>query len=325
MISALQGARVLVTGGSGLLGSHLCEALVDAGAAEVRVLDNFLRGRRSNLEAAEAKGTIRLTEGSITDAALVSKLIDGVDYVCHLAALRVPRCTQEPEACVEVMVRGTHLLLQAAAKAGVRKVLYASSVVVYGDPEYQPLDERHPLNSTALYGAAKIAGEQFCRAYHRSHGLPYVVLRYFNLYGPRMSLEGDTEVMIKWLDKLEHGEAPVVHGDGSAAIDWVHVRDAVRASMLALDSPLDGEVLNVASGRAATLKELLELLIELTGSQVSPRYEAPPNAFTGISRIGGTEKAKRLLQFETQISLREGLQELTAWYRQVKRAAAVRA
>lgn len=323
MSPTLEGARVLVTGGSGLLGSHLCEALVDAGAAEVRVLDNFLRGRRANLEAAAARGTVRLTEGSITDATLVSKLVDGADFVCHLAALRVPRCTQEPDQCLEVMVRGTHVLLQAAAKAGVRKVLYASSVVVYGDPEYQPMDERHPLNSTALYGAAKIAGEQFCRAWHKSHRLPYVTLRYFNMYGSRMGLEGDTEVMIKWLDKLEAGEAPVIHGDGSTAIDWVHVRDAVRASVLALNSPLNDETVNIASGRAITLKELLELLIELTGARVSPRYEAPPNAFTGISRIGATERAKRLLQFETQVSLREGLQELVAWYRQAKRTATV--
>jgi len=313
----------MTSSSSGLLGSHLCEALVDAGAAEVRVLDNFLRGQRANLETAAARGTVRLTEGSITDAALLTKLVEGVDYVCHLAALRVPRCTQEPDLCLEVMVRGTHVLLQAAAKARVRKVLYASSVVVYGDPVRRPMDEDHPLNSTALYGAAKVAGEQFCRAYHRSHGLPYVSLRYFNMYGPRMSLEGDTEVIIKWLDKLEAGEAPVIHGDGSTAIDWVHVRDAVRASVLALNSPLDDETINVASGRATTLKELLELLIELTGSRVSPRYEAPPNAFTGISRIGGTEKAKCLLQFETQISLREGLQELVGWYRQVKRAAVV--
>ena len=322
MTATLQGARVLVTGGSGLLGSHLCEALVDAGVAEVRVLDNLQRGRRANLETAAVQGTVLLTEGSITDAALVSKLVDGVDYVCHLAALRVPRCRKEPEVYFDVMVRGTYALLQACARARVQKVLYASSVAVYGDPVRRPMDEEHPPNSTSFYGAAKVAGEQFCRAFRRSAELRYTALRYFNMYGPRMSLEGDdTEVMIKWLDQLEAGEAPVIHGDGTVVIDWVHVRDAARATVLALKSSVDDDIINIASGCATTLKELLELLIELTGSRVQPRFEAPPSSYTGISRVGSTEKAKRLLGFETQISLREGLQELVAWYRQAKREA----
>ena len=318
-MSGLPGARVLVTGGSGLLGSHVCDALLAAGVSELVVLDNFVRGRRHHLDDASGKGRVRIVDGSVSDAALVATLMEGIDYLAHLAALRVTRCEEDPAACFDVMVQGTHTVLAAAAKAKVRKTLYASSVVAYGQPVREPMDEEHPLGSDNFYGAAKIAGEYFCRAQRRSAGLPYVALRYFNMYGPRMSIEGkDTEVLIKWLEKLEAGEAPVIHGDGSATIDWVHVRDAARASVLALTQPADGEAVNVASGRATSLRELLELLIELTGSPVKPRYEAARAVYAGARRVGSPEKAKRLLGFEAKIGLREGLGELIAWYRDSK-------
>ena len=318
----VRGSRVLVTGGSGLLGSHVCDCLIEEGAGEVLVLDNFLRGRRNNLDEAIARSAVQVREGSVTDAALMRQLMDGVDYVCHLAALRVPQCTREPDECFEVMVDATYAVLQAAARAGVKKLVYASSVAAYGEPDYLPIDERHPLNGGSMYGAAKATGEQFCRAWRHTAGLRYLTLRYFNMYGPRMSLEGeDTEVIIKWLDRLEAGEAPVVHGDGSASIDWIHVRDAARATVLALGSPVEDEAINIASGQETTLKQLLELLIELTGSRASPRYEAPRTVYGGARRVGSPEKAKRLLGFEARIGLREGLQDLLHWYRRVKREA----
>ena len=315
-MTVLAGRRVLVTGGSGLLGSHVCDALVAAGVGELVVLDNFVRGHRHNLEAAGAHTAITIVDGSVHDAALVRSLMRGTDFVAHLAALRLTRCEAEPAACFDVMVAGTETVLAAAADARVRKVLFASSLVVYGDPVSEPMDETHPLATDNFYGVAKVAGELFCRAWRRKAALPYVALRYFNMYGPRMSISGpDTEVLIKWLDKLEAGEAPVIHGDGAATIDWVHVRDAARASVLALEQPVDGEALNVASGVGTSLKTLLGLLTELTGARVEPRYEAARQVHAAARRVGDNEKARRLLGFATTIGLREGLQELITWYR----------
>ncbi|MBM4442830.1 MAG: NAD-dependent epimerase/dehydratase family protein [Candidatus Rokubacteria bacterium] len=320
-MTPLTNARVFVTGGSGLLGSHVCDALLEQGVRELVVLDNFVRGRRHHLEGAAARGEVTIVDGSVTDAALVRSLTDGADFVAHLAALRLTRCEEEPAACFEVMVRGTDTVLAAAAEAKVKKVVYASSVVVYGDPVREPMDEAHPLATENFYGAAKVAGEYFCRAWRRKAGLPYVALRFFNMYGPRMSIEGaDTEVLVKWLERLEAGEAPVIHGDGSATIDWVHVRDAARATVLALTRPVDGVTLNVASGTATSLKALAALLAELTGGRAQPRYEPVRQVHAGARRVGDPRAAQDALGFTATIGLREGLQELITWYRQQRAA-----
>jgi UDP-glucose 4-epimerase len=315
----LKGSRVFVSGGSGLLGSHVCEALLSEGVGELVVLDNFIRGRRSHLDDVAGQGKLKIIEGSVADSSLISELMNGIDYVAHLAALRVTRCEEEPDACFDVMVKGTHNVIEAAARTKVRKLLYASSVVVYGNPEHEPMDEEHPLNTDNFYGAAKVTGENFCRAWRRSTGLNFVGLRYFNMYGPRMSVEGkDTEVIIKWLEKIESGEPPVIHGDGSATIDWVNVKDAARASMLALKSDVNSEIINVASGKSVSLKELLELLIDLTGSKLNPVFAPARTVYSGAKRVGSTKKAKKCLGFETKINLKEGLAELIAWYRSLK-------
>src|SRR5690348_8031553 len=214
-MNRIAGARFLVTGGAGFVGSTIVDQLFEQGAAEVRVIDNFVRGSWSNLASALNHPGMHIIDGDIRDAALVDRLTKGVDYVIHQAALRITRCAEAPREAVEVLIDGTVNVLESALRHGVKKIVAASSASVYGEPTYLPIDEEHPFNNRTLYGACKIANEQILRAYYTSYGLPYVAFRYFNVYGPRMDTVGVyTEVMIRWLDALESNNSPLIFGDG---------------------------------------------------------------------------------------------------------------
>ena len=204
-----QGKRCLVTGGAGTIGSTIVDQLVAAGAGEVIVLDNFVRGRRENLAGALASGAVRLVEGDIRDRSLVGELMAGTDLVFHLAAIRITQCATEPRLALEVLVDGTYEVVEAAADAGVRKVIAASSASVYGLAEQFPTPEdQHPYANDTLYGAAKTFNEGLLRSFHAMRGLDYVALRYFNVYGPRMDIHGlYTEVLIRWMERIEAGPA----------------------------------------------------------------------------------------------------------------------
>ena len=209
--------RCLVTGGAGTIGSTIVDQLVDAGAAEVTVLDNFVRGRRENLREALSSGIVRVAEGDIRDRSLVSSLMEGVDLVFHQAAIRITQCAAEPRLALEVLVDGTYEVIEAAAEAGVRKVVAASSASVYGlATEFPTPESHHPYANDTLYGAAKTFNEGLLRSFHAMRGLDYVVLRYFNVYGPRMDIHGlYTEVLIRWMERIEAGQPPLILGDGS--------------------------------------------------------------------------------------------------------------
>src|SRR5882762_6950221 len=199
----------LVTGGAGFVGSTIVDQLLAAGASEVRIVDNFVRGSRRNLAWALEHGGVNLIEGDIRDTALINRATDGVNYVFHQAALRITRCAEAPREAVEVLIDGTLNVLEAAVRHKVKKVVAASSASVYGEPSYLPIDESHPFNNRTMYGAAKIANEQILRAYAEMYGLQYIMLRYFNAYGPRMDIYGVyTEVLARWLDRIDSGQAP---------------------------------------------------------------------------------------------------------------------
>src|SRR5882762_370418 len=231
----LHGARALVTGGAGLIGSHLADLLASAGASEIVVLDNLSRGRLDNLATARASGRVTLVDGDIRDRGLLARALDGVDVLFHLAAIRITQCAEEPRLALEVLVDGTFNVLEAAVAAGVKKVVAASSASIYGMAEQFPTTEKHhPYNNRTLYGAAKVFNEGLLRSFNDMYGLQYVALRPFNVYGPRMDTHGAyTEVMIRWMEAIDSGHAPTIFGDGAHTMDFVHVTDVAKANVLA--------------------------------------------------------------------------------------------
>jgi len=317
-MNRIEGSRFLVTGGAGFIGSTIVDQLLAAGAAEVRVIDNFVRGTWANLAEAQKSGRVEIIEGDIGDVDLVNRLTQGVDYVFHEAALRITRCAESPRDGVEVLIVGTLNVLEACVRHQVKKIVAASSASVYGNPSYLPIDESHPFNNRTLYGAGKIAEEQLLRAFYTSYGLPYVAFRYFNVFGPRMDLTGVyTEVLVRWLDAIEAGTPPQIFGDGSQSMDFVFIEDVARANLLALESDVTDEVFNVGTGVQTSLVQLCEMLLHLTGSSLKPAYREARRLGDAQARRACTEKAARMLGFRTQIDLEEGLKRLIAWRQSV--------
>src|SRR4051812_15577086 len=227
MPNRIDGSTVLVTGGAGLIGSTIVDQLLDAGAREVRVLDNLVRGRMHNLEAARQRPGFVFINADVRDRESVGRAVTGCDYVFHQAAIRITLCAEQPRECIDVLVGGAFNVFEGCAAAGVKKVVYASSASVYGAAEVFPTDEmHHPYGNRTLYGAAKLMDEGIARHFHDMNGLPSVGLRYFNVYGPRMDVTGAyTEVFVRWLDCIDKGIAPQIHGDGSATMDFIYVED----------------------------------------------------------------------------------------------------
>lgn len=311
----LEGSRVLVIGGAGFVGSHLVDQLTLEPVREIVVLDNLVRGARANLSRAAGDGRVRVVEGDVTDVALLRELMGGTDYVFHLAALWLFECVHEPRSALEVNVVGTFNVAEAAQRAGVKKVVYSSSASVYGDAVFTPMTEDHPFNNRTMYGATKIAGEQFFRAFYEQHRLDYVGLRYMNIYGPRMDYKGTyVSVIMKVLDRIDQGLPPVVFGDGSQAYDFVHVEDVARANILALKSAATDDFFNVGMGVKTTINELVGMLLVATGSDLKPEYRPQEQMFV-THRVGSTEKAERLLDFRARVTLEDGLKSVVEWRR----------
>jgi UDP-glucose 4-epimerase len=312
----LDGARILVIGGAGFLGSHIVDQLTETPAREIVVLDNFVRGTRANLSKAVEDPRVSVVEGSVTDIALLRRLMDRTDYVFHLAALWLYECVHEPRSALEVNVVGTYNVIEAAADAGVKKVVYSSSASVYGDAAFTPMTEDHPFNNRTMYGATKIAGEQFFRAFNEQRGLDYAGMRYMNIYGPRMDYKGTyVSVIMKVLDRIDAGEPPVIFGDGSQAYDFVHVSDVARANILAMQADASDEFFNIGIGVKTTIRELVDRLLEITGSNLEPEYRPQEQMFV-THRVGSTEKAEDLIGFRAAISLDDGLRSVVAWRRE---------
>jgi UDP-glucose 4-epimerase len=309
----LDGSRILVVGGAGFLGSHIVDQLTWTGAREIVVLDDFVRGTRSNLADAVRDPRVQVVDGSITDLKLLQTLMAGSDYVFHLAALWLYECVHEPRSAVEVNVVGTFNVIETAQAAGVKKIVYSSSASVYGDAVFTPMTEDHPFNNRTMYGATKIAGEQFFRAFYEQHKMDYVGLRYMNIYGPRMDYKGTyVSVIMKVLDRLDAGLPPVIFGDGSQAYDFVHVADVARANILAMQAEATDEFFNIGIGVKTTISELVELLLTITESDQKPEYRSQEQMFV-THRVGSTEKAEQLIGFRAVTPLEEGLRSIVKW------------
>jgi UDP-glucose 4-epimerase len=313
----IRGARCLVTGGAGTIGSTIVDQLTDAGAAEVIVLDNFVRGRRENLATALASGNVQVTDGDIRDRQLVAKVMAGVDVVFHQAAIRITQCATDPRLAVEVLVDGTYEVVEAAANAGVRKVVAASSASVYGlATEFPTAEEHHPYANDTLYGAAKTFNEGLLRSFHAMRGLDYVALRYFNVYGPRMDIYGlYTEVLIRWMERLAAGQPALILGDGQQTMDFVYTEDIARANLLAAEAGITDEVINIGSGTETSLLELAQQLSHVMGSDSPPEF-GPARSVNGVTRrLADVSRAADLIGWKAEIGLAEGLRRLVSWWR----------
>jgi len=319
--ASLEGATVLVTGGAGLVGSHIVDRLIDEGAGEIRVLDNLIRGRMANLAPARARRKIDFIHGDVRDSAAVRRAVEGCDYVFHQAAIRITLCAETPRDCMDVLVMGTFNVFEAAEAANVKKVVYASSASVYGGADVFPTDEKHhPYNNRTLYGSAKVMNEGIAKHFHDMNGLASVGLRYFNVFGPRMDVTGAyTEVFIRWLDCAEKGIRPQIHGDGSATMDFVYIGDIARANILAMKSNRIDDVYNVASGAETSLLQLWQEIQNVTGAHhLEPDFHPPRKVNAVPRRLADIRRAKQEIGFVAETPLAEGLRELAAWRDQVR-------
>ncbi len=317
----IDGARVLITGGAGLIGSTIADQLLRLDVREVVALDNFTRGNRENLAGPMSSGRVTLVEGDVRDSQLLSRCMAGIDLVFHEAAIRITQCAEEPRLALEVLADGTFNVLDAARKAGARKVIAASSASLYGLAESFPTPEsHHPYGNRTLYGAAKAFNEGLLRSFNEMYGLDYVTLRYFNVYGPRMDSHGAyVEVLVRWMQRIAAGEPPVILGDGTQTMDFVYVDDVARANVLAASSDVSDEVFNVASGTETSLNELARELLAAMGSNLEPQH-GPPRAVNPVPRRwADIRKARERLGFAPRIDLREGLKRLVAWWRDTTR------
>ena len=319
----LSGSRVLVTGGAGLIGSHIVDELVRDGA-QVTVYDSLIRGKLEHLDWARAHGEVEIIAADLRDREALRKALRGVDYVFHQAATWLRLCEEEPRLSLDVNIIGTFDLLAACVEAEVKKVIAASSSSVYGEGIYLPTDENHPFNNELFYGASKVANEQHYRAFYKKYGLDFVAFRYLNVYGPRQPYEAAyMDVIMHFLNRIDANLPPVVRGDGSATVDLIYVEDVARANVMALKSGITNEFFNLASGKETTLRELACLLIRLRGkeSTLEPEFQAMDSGLVS-RRWGDPAKARELLGFVTSTSVEEGMSRVIRWREQMKAAAA---
>ncbi|MCB0965227.1 MAG: NAD-dependent epimerase/dehydratase family protein [Ilumatobacter sp.] len=312
--------KVVVTGGAGLIGSHIVDLLVagreDGSYGDIVVFDNLTRGRMSNLAEAMARGPVEVIDGDVRDVAAVDRAIDGADLVFHLAAIRITQCAEDPRLAHDVLGTGTFNVVDAAHRAGARKIVASSSASVYGLAEQFPTTEsHHPYNNRTLYGALKVYNEGLLRSYHDMYGLPYVALRYFNVYGPRMDTIGVyTEVLIRWMNRIVAGEPPLIFGDGKQTMDFVFATDIARANILAAQSDVIDEVFNVASATETSLNDLAAALCTVMGSDLMPEYGPERSVNPVPRRLADVSAARERIGFEAEVDLEEGLRRLVEWW-----------
>lgn len=311
----IKGKTILVIGGAGFIGSHVVDELLNEDIKNVIIYDNFCRGTKENIETSLKDDRVKLFEigGEVMQTDILDKAVKESDAVIHLAALWLLQCYEYPRSAFDVNIRGTFNVLEACSNNKIERLVYSSSASVYGDAVQLPMTEEHPFNNRTFYGATKIAGEAMCRAFNERYGLPYVGLRYMNVYGPRQDYKGTyIAVIMKILDRIDKGLPPIVYGDGSQSYDFIFVSDVARANVCALKSNASDKFYNVGSGIKTSIKEICEILLELTGSNLKIQYEPAGLTFV-TNRIGSTKAAEKDLGFKYKTELREGLKKLIEW------------
>jgi UDP-glucose 4-epimerase len=323
----IKGKKIVVVGGAGLIGSHTVDCLLKEDIEEVVVYDNFVRGTRENLASALRDPRVRIYDvgGDIMQTDILQSAFDGADGVFHLSALWLLQCHEYPRTAFDVNVRGTFNVMEACVAKGVKRLVYSSSASVYGDAVQEPMTEEHPFNNKNFYGATKIAGEAMLRAFHHRYGLNFVGLRYMNVYGPRQDYHGAyIAVIMKMLDAIDRGESPTIMGDGSEAFDFVAVEDCGLANVCAMRADAVDSFYNVGTGKRTSLKELAEMLIQLTGCAKPIQYAPRSQATLVRNRIGSPQKASEEIGFTATIDLLDGLNRLIEWRASHKAEVAAR-
>ena len=312
----LKGKKFVVVGGAGLIGSHSVDRLLRHDVKEVVIYDNFVRGSRENLTDALRDPRVRIYDvgGDVMQTDILQDAFEGADGVFHFAALWLLQCHEYPRTAFDVNVRGTFNVMEACVAKGVKRLVYSSSASVYGDALTEPMDEDHPFNNKNFYGATKIAGEAMLRAFHHRYGLNFVGLRYMNVYGPRQDYHGAyIAVIMKMLDAIDRGHSPTIMGEGTEAFDFVAVEDCALANVCAMKGDVVDEFFNVGTGKRTSLKELAEMLIQLTGSNQPIQYAPRSQATLVRNRIGCPKKAAEQIGFTAEVDLEEGLRRLIDW------------
>jgi UDP-glucose 4-epimerase len=312
----LNGKKLVVVGGAGLIGSHTVDNLLKEDVKEVLIYDNFLRGSRENLNDALSDARVKIYDvgGDIMQTDILQSAFNGADGVFHLAALWLLQCHDFPRSAFDVNVRGTFNVMEACIAKGVNRLVYSSSASVYGDAVHEPMQEDHPFNNQNFYGATKICGEAMLRAFYHRYKLNFVGLRYMNVYGPRQDYHGAyIAVIMKMLDAIDRGQSPTIMGDGSEAFDFVAVEDCGLANVCAMKADTVDQFYNVGTGKRTTLKQLAEILVELTGCTKPISYAPRSQATLVRNRIGSPKKASSEIGFISTIDLREGLKRLIEW------------
>lgn len=312
----LNGKKLVVVGGAGLIGSHTVDRLLQEDVKEVVIYDNFVRGTRENLSNALKDPRVRIYDvgGDIMQTDILQSAFEGADGVFQLSALWLLQCHEYPRTAFDVNVRGTFNVMEACVAKGIKRLVFSSSASVYGDAVEEPMTENHPFNNKNFYGATKIAGEAMLRAFHHRYGLNFVGLRYMNVYGPRQDYHGAyIAVIMKMLDAIDNGESPTIMGDGSEAFDFVAVEDCGLANVCAMKADTVDSFYNVGTGKRTSLKELAEMLIQLTGSTKPIQYAERSQATLVRNRIGSPKKASEEIGFKATVDLQEGLKRLIEW------------
>lgn len=312
----LTGKKLVLVGGAGLIGSHTVDRLLKEDVKEILIYDNFLRGSRENLNDAMKDPRVKIYDvgGDIMQTDILQSAFEGADGVFHLAALWLLQCHEYPRSAFDVNVRGTFNVMEACITKGVRRLVYSSSASVYGDAVREPMDEDHPFNNQNFYGATKICGEAMLRAFYHRYKLNFVGLRYMNVYGPRQDYHGAyIAVIMKMLDAIDNDQSPTIMGDGSEAFDFVAVEDCGLANVCAMKANSEDAFYNVGTGKRTSLKELAELLLELTGCGKPINYAPRSQATLVRNRVGSPSKASAEIGFTATLDLREGLKRLIEW------------
>lgn len=311
----ITGDRILVTGGAGHIGSHIVDELLTYNPEEIIVYDNLSSGRESNLVK---DSRITLVRGDIRDFQDLFIAMDGCDWVFHTASLLLLESREKPEKAIDVNIKGTLNVIKAALGTSVSKIVFSSTGSVYGEPLSLPMTEDHPYNSETIYGTTKIAGEHLFRDFHKSNGLDFVALRYFNVYGPRQHYKGAyAQIVPKWIDKVLANEPLTILGDGSQTMDMTYVTDVAHANILALKANVGSRFINVGTGKSTSVKQVAEIIMNMVQYKLPVEYI--PNDINLVkNRRCSTEKAKNLLGFEAQVSVEEGIRKYYEWRLQSK-------
>ncbi len=313
------GKKFVVIGGAGLIGSHTIDKLLKEDVKEILIYDNFVRGNYENIRNALKDPRVKIYDigGDILQVDILNSALKGYDGVFHFAALWLLQCHEFPRSAFDVNIKGTFNVMEACVKQNIKKLVYSSSASVYGDADYEPMDENHRFNNKNFYGATKIACEAMLRAYHHRYNLDYVGLRYMNVYGPRQDYKGAyIAVIMKMLDDIDKGNSPTIIGDGSEAFDFIAVEDCAMANICAMKSNISDENYNVGTGIRTSLKELAELILKITNANLSINYQKRNQNTFVKNRIGCPIKAQNDINFISSINLEDGLQRLIDWRKQ---------